>query len=103
MEEILTKLSEIEVNARRIREEAARTKKTLSEEMEQKCGAFDAELEKETNARIQQLRADLEKSKDSEITALRKNTEKALNTLDAFFEKNRARLCEELFHKILER
>ena len=41
MEQILNKLSEIELTAKRIMEEADETKNALSAEMEQECKAFD--------------------------------------------------------------
>ena len=53
MEQILNKLSEIEITAQRIMEDAGRSKAALSAEMEQQCRNFDAELEQETNRKIQ--------------------------------------------------
>ena len=53
MEQILDKLSEIEITAQRIMEDADKTKAALSAEMEQECRNFDAELEQETNHKIQ--------------------------------------------------
>ena len=47
MEQILNKLSEIEITAQRIMEDAGRSKAALSAEMEQQCRNFDAELEQE--------------------------------------------------------
>ena len=52
MEQILNKLSEIELTARRIMEDADRTRASLSAEMEQECKSFDAGLEQETNREI---------------------------------------------------
>ena len=68
MEQILNKLSEIETTARRIMEDADRTKAALSSEMEQQCRDFDAALEQETNKKIQELRNSLEEQKDQELT-----------------------------------
>ena len=45
MEQILNKLSEIELTAKRIMEDADSTKSALSAEMEEKCKEFDAALE----------------------------------------------------------
>ena len=70
MEQILNKLSEIETTARRIMEDADRTKAALSSEMEQQCRDFDAALEQKTNLKIQELRNSLEKQKDQELTLL---------------------------------
>ena len=91
MEQILNKLSEIETTARRIMEDADRTKAALSSEMEQQCRDFDAALEQETNKKIQELR-----------TLLRQKTEKTLNDLDAYYRQNHQQLSEDLFHRLLE-
>lgn len=103
MEQILSKLSEIELAAKGVQEEADKTKKVLSEEMEQQCQNFDAVLEKETNARIQQIRNGLEKEKDAQLTALRRDTEAHFAALDSYFAANHERLSEDLFHRILQR
>ena len=44
MEQILQKLSEIEITAQRIMQDADRTKAALSAEMEQQCKDLDLEL-----------------------------------------------------------
>lgn len=102
MEQIFNKLSEIELTARRIMEDADRTKSALSAEMEQQCKAFDAELEQETNKKIQQLRSSLEEKKNAELAALRQSMETSLAELDTYYSRNSEKLSEELFHKLLE-
>jgi hypothetical protein len=84
MEQILQKLSEIEITAQRIMQDADRTKAALSAEMEQQCKDLDLELEQETNRKIQALRDSLESRKDQELTALRQQTEQHLADLAAF-------------------
>lgn len=103
MENILSKLSEIEITARRIMEEADKTKKTLSEEMEQQCRDFDAALNQETEEKIREIRQDLEKNKDQELSALRQNMENASAALEDYFQKTHEQLSEELFQKIIHR
>lgn len=102
MEQILSKLSEIELTARNVRKDADKTKKVLSEEMEQQCKAFDSALEQQTNDQIRRIRDGLEKEKDSRLTALRQETEQHFTTLDTCFAENHQQLCEELFRKILQ-
>lgn len=102
MEQILSKLSEIELTARNVQKDADKTKKALSEEMEQQCKAFDAALEQQTNDKIRHIRDGLEKEKDSRLTALLQETEQHFAALDAFFAENHQQLCEELFQKILQ-
>lgn len=103
MEQILNKLSEIELTARRIMEDADRTRASLSAEMEQECKSFDAGLEQETNREIEKLRSSLEEKKNSELAALRQSTEQALADLDAYYSRNHDKLAEELFRKLIDR
>ena len=85
MEQILNKLSEIEITAQRIMEDAGRSKAALSAEMEQQCRNFDAELEQETNRKIQELKDNLEAQKD----------------LDTYYRQNHQQLAEDLFQQLL--
>ena len=98
MEQILQKLSEIEITAQRIMQDADRTKAALSAEMEQQCKDLDLELEQETNRKIQALRDSLESRKDQELTALRQQTEQHLADLDVYYKENHRQLSEDLFH-----
>jgi F0F1-type ATP synthase membrane subunit b/b' len=103
MEQVIAKLSEIEITARRIMEDADRTKQALSEETEQACREYDTSLEQEISEKVDQIRADLEKDKEAELRALRQSTEQTSASLDVFFEKNHEQLSKELFDKILSR
>ena len=102
MEQILQKLSEIEITAQRIMQDADRTKAALSAEMEQQCKDLDLELEQETNRKIQALRDSLESRKDQELTALRQQTEH-LADLDVYYKENHRQLSEDLFQQLLKR
>lgn len=102
MEQILNKLSEIEITARRIMEDADRTKTALSAEMEQQCKAFDARLEQETDNKIKELRGTLEEKKNAELAALRQSTETALADLEVYYRQNHEKLSEEIFQKLLK-
>ena len=86
MEQILRKLSEIEITADEILKDAERKKRALSEETERQCKEFDAVLEKE---------------KDSRLAALKEDTEQHLVHLDSFYKENHQRISEELFKKII--
>lgn len=103
MEQILQKLSEIEITAQRIMQDADRTKAALSAEMEQQCKDLDLGLEQETNRKIQALRDSLESRKDQELTALRQQTEQHLADLDVYYKKNHQQLSEDLFQQLLKR
>lgn len=63
MEQILNKLSEIELTAQRIMEDCDRQKQQLSEEAEQKCKNYDEQLESRTAEQIRRIRQQLEEEK----------------------------------------
>ena len=63
MEQILNKLSEIELTAQRIMEDCDRQKQQLSEEAEQKCKNYDEQLESRTAEQIRRIRQQLEEAK----------------------------------------
>ena len=101
MEQILNKLSEIELTAQRIMEDCERQKQTLSEESEKKCKDYDEQMEAQTATRIRQIRQQLEQEKDAQLAALRADTEATFSSLDAHYEQNHSLLSQELFQKIL--
>ena len=88
MEQILNKLSEIEITAQRIMEDAGRSKAALS-------------AEQETNRKIQELKDNLEAQKDQELTSLRHRTEQQLEDLDTYYRQNHQQLAEDLFQQLL--
>ena len=101
MEQILNKLSEIELTAQRIMEDCARQKQQLSEEAEQKCKNYDEQLETRTAEQIRRIRQQLEEEKDSRLAQLRADTDATFSSLDAHYEQQHSQLSRELFEKIL--
>ena len=72
MEQILNKLSEIELTAQRIMEDCDRQKQQLSEKAEQKCKNYDEQLESRTTEQIQRIRQQLEEEKEKNKERIRK-------------------------------
>ncbi len=101
MEQILDKLSEIELTAQRIMEDCAQQKQVLSEEAEKKCKDYDDQLESRTTEQIRRIRQQLEEEKDSRLAQLRADTDAAFSSLDAHYEQQHTQLSRELFEKIL--
>ena len=101
MEQILNKLSEIELTAQRIMEDCGRQKQVLSEEAEKKCKEYDDQLESRTIEQIRKIRQQLEEEKDSRLTQLRADTDATFASLDAHYEQQHTQLSKELFEKIL--
>lgn len=101
MEQILNKLSEIEITAQRIMEDAGRSKMPPFGRNGTAVQDFDAELEQETNRKIQELKDNLEAQKDQELTSLRHRTEQQLEDLDTYYRQNHQQLAEDLFQQLL--
>lgn len=101
MEATMKKLMEIEATAKGIMQEAAQNRKWLSEQMEQACKEYDADLDAETEEKIKEIRSALKKEAEAQLTELKKTTEQTIENLDAYFAKNHERLSKELYEKIL--
>lgn len=102
MEEIIGKLSAIETTAESIMDDAAKAKKALSADMERQFKEFDSQLEKQTEAKIQEIRCNLENEKDARLASLRDDTQAALKELDSYYQNNHERLSREIFEKIIQ-
>ena len=63
METVIKKLSEIEVAAKKIMDNANAELKVLDARMQENSDAFDAQVEADTRRRLGELRENLEKGK----------------------------------------
>lgn len=102
MEQVLSKLSEIETHAQQIMEDTAQKKIELTEEMEKNSKAFDSVLARETSEKVALIRQKLEADKEQQLAALRTDTEAQLASMKAYYEQNHDSLVQEIFDKILE-
>ena len=96
MEQILNKLSEIELTAQHIMEDCNQTKQQLSAEAEKNCQDYDQQLEAQTTAQIRQIRQKLEEEKDTRLSALRTETEATFSALDTYYDDLGTTLGEAL-------
>ena len=65
MDTIVNKISEIETAAVKIMNESALQKKELDEESKQRMDAYDADVDKKTEAKLADIRASLENQEKS--------------------------------------
>ena len=65
MDTIVNKISEIETAAVKIMNESALQKKELDEESKQRMDAYDADVDKKTEAKLADIRVSLENQKKS--------------------------------------
>lgn len=101
MQLILNKLSEIEMTAQEIMEDALSQKTNLSEETEHACMDFDAAQEKETTRRLQEIRRQLNEDKERQLQALRQSTDNHIASMKTYYEKNHRQLSQEICRQIL--
>ncbi len=93
---------EIEAAAKNIMQEAAQTKKWMSEQVTQSCQEYDAALDAETDEKIREIRVSLENELQTQLAQLKDKTEKTLEDLDSYYAQNHERLSKELFEKVLQ-
>jgi len=100
MDSIVSRLSEIEVTAAAIVENAQSKKDSLEKEMQEKRDKFDVELETGTREKLARIQSDLE-TRCSEILksqeALHSQT---LDELEEEFNQKHERYAEEIFRHI---
>ena len=87
MNNIISKISEIEASAASIMEAAAQRKKDYARETEEKKAAFDRELEAQTDAELGRLRAAMEEEAQKQLDAQRREAEALGLTLEDYFQR----------------
>lgn len=103
MDQIIDKLSEIEIAASRILESAANQKKILDQQQEERIAAYDRELEASTARQVAKLQSQLSAQLNQELSQLRGDAEKNLKELDCYYEKNHNAVSTEIYEKIIRK
>lgn len=101
MDEIINKLSEIELIANKIMEDGAFRKKEIANAMEKKTLAFDLETDKKTAKRLEDLKEKLKLEAEQELSLLRKKNQLTLDHLEKDYDENHKTLVKDLFNKVL--
>ena len=101
MNEVITRLNEIEEKANSIMEDAKAKKMQMEERLVFEKKEFDARLKEEENARAKRLARELRKEAEQELFKLREKNKNAIAVQNEHYEKNKERLAEELFRKII--
>ena len=100
MNDIITRLSNIEDAASSIVEEANVQKKDIQAEMDSLREEWEQNLEQETQDRILSLQKEMEAATRKKLDDLRMASEKTLALLQASYEENHTRIVQELLEKI---
>lgn len=100
MDTVIEKISEIESAATSIMNEANERKKAFAKEMEERTAEFDAQLEAETNKRIESLRASMEITMNNRLEKQRNDSKRVLDAMERRYKKNHSQYVEELFYNM---
>ena len=101
MDEIISKLSEIELIANKIMEDGVLRKKEIALIMKEKTSAFDLEIDHKTTKRLEELKEELNAEAEQELNQLRKKNQIILDSLEKEYEENHKALAKDLLNQVL--
>lgn len=102
MDTVIEKISQIESAATSIMNDANERKKAFAKEIEERTAAFDAQLEAETNKKIEELRASMEINMNDRLEKQRSNSKKVLEAMEKRYEEYHTQYAEELFQTMIK-
>lgn len=102
MEQIISKLSEIENMAGQIMEEAQDKKKELSQQHQNQCRKYDEQAQAQAEEKIRQIRVQLEQNQKTQLADLKKRTQEGFAQMEDYYEKQHQRLAREIYEKIIQ-
>lgn len=102
MDTVIEKISEIESAATSIMNEANEQKKAFAKEMEDRTAEFDAQLEAETNKRIESLRASMEIIMNNRLEKQRIDSKRVLDAMERRYKEHHNQYVEELFYNMIK-
>lgn len=103
MEDIITKLAEIETAASRIMENVSEQKIQLAKEQEAKIRDFDRRIEADTQAELQKIREQLEIEMKQKLEAQEKETQKTLDQMESYYQVHHTELAKQIYDRIIRK
>ena len=101
METVIKKLSEIELAANKIMEDAHAQLEILKRQMEEKSAAFDAGVNEDTEKKLTSLRQGLQRQTDDALAKLKSDTANGLASLNKYYADNHDEISENIYKKII--
>ena len=98
MEDIISKLAEIEAAASHIMDDVAEQKKQLAREYEESIQNFDDTIDREVQEKSETIRRELEVRMKDELA---KQTETVLSQMESYYETHHSQLAKQIYDKIL--
>lgn len=102
MNEVITKLYEMEETAGRILADAQRYKERLTEQKELEQRAMEKELERELSMRLEEEEKRLRREAEEKIRQLELGHNLQMQELDKMYDGHFKELSEEIFQRITE-
>ena len=102
MDNLISKISEIESSASAIMDSANEKKKQMAADMAAKTAAFDEELEKETSEKLEELRSSMEQEVEKQIREEKANAEKFIVQLQDLYDKHHLQYVQDLFDHMVK-
>ena len=102
MDSIVNKLTEIEDSASAIVAHAETQKEVLDREYDEKRRAFDEDLEKQTQARINAIRDELEKNTSGILDSQNGASTETIRALQKEYEEKHTEYAHEILRRITE-
>ena len=82
--------------------ESALQKKELDEESKQRMDAYDADVDKKTEAKLADIRASLENQKKAELSSLKEAAARTIMTLEKEYSENHETLAAGILKQMIE-
>lgn len=102
MDTVIEKISQIEAAATSIMDHANQQKKAFASNMEEQTAAFDGQMQKETNEKIQELRAAMEIRMNRRLKTQQNDAQMVLRAMEKRYEEHHTQYVEDLFQTMIK-
>ena len=101
MEDIISKLAEIEAAASHIMEDVSEQKKQLAQEYETSIREFDQAMDKEMQEKTRKIRDELEIDMKAKLDKQRSDAKKVLNQMETYYKECHTELAKQVYDRIV--
>ena len=103
MENIITKLAEIEAAASRIMDSVSEQKLQLARDHEAAVEAFDRKVDQETQSQVKEIQEQLEIRMKQELESQKAATEAKLAHMEHYYQEHHRELAENIYERIIRK
>lgn len=102
MNEIISRISEIEATAAAIMEDAEVKKKELATAMDKAIEEFDKKLEADTRQKIESMKLELETEFHIKAEKLSEQSKASINELGTIYNNHHSAFADKIFKRLIE-